>query len=208
MLNNIIQSIKYFFKSFSYLKVFNSPFIRPRFQFYFGKIKIGTPIFLPRKWVKCNKKDAIEKWDKLEEKVKESYLLRYGSKENYYNYYIKAFTKPIPIKYFGIHHTSLGWKTKWDEIRHEWNPGLSIVFLNRQLVISLSFRDTMIDMCYWEAWLYYYYETEKNLSKVERLKEVLKLYDCTWEYKGDHVNYYNQILKSKYKYLIRNETNI
>lgn len=35
-----------------YLQAFNSPFKRPQLKFYFGKVKIGVPIFLPRKWVK------------------------------------------------------------------------------------------------------------------------------------------------------------
>ena len=48
----ILSNFKYFFKQFFYLKVFFSPFITPRFKFYFGKIKMGTPYFLPRRWVK------------------------------------------------------------------------------------------------------------------------------------------------------------
>ena len=38
---------------FLYLKSFISPFKRPKLNFYFGDIKIGTPYFLPRRWVKC-----------------------------------------------------------------------------------------------------------------------------------------------------------
>lgn len=41
---------------FLYLKSFISPFKRPKLNFYFGDIKIGTPYFLPRKWVKSDKK--------------------------------------------------------------------------------------------------------------------------------------------------------
>ena len=33
---------------FSYLKAFCSPFKRPKLKWYFGKIAIGTPYFLPR----------------------------------------------------------------------------------------------------------------------------------------------------------------
>ena len=39
-------------KRFEYLKVFNSPFKRPKLKWYFGKIAIGTPYFYPRKTVK------------------------------------------------------------------------------------------------------------------------------------------------------------
>jgi hypothetical protein len=35
-----------------YLKAFCSPFKRPSLRWYFGKIAIGVPYFLPRKWVK------------------------------------------------------------------------------------------------------------------------------------------------------------
>lgn len=36
---------------FKFLKVFNSPFKRPKLKWYFGKVAIGTPYFFPRKWV-------------------------------------------------------------------------------------------------------------------------------------------------------------
>lgn len=36
---------------FAFLNVFNSPFKPPKIQWYFGKIEVGTPYFLPRKWV-------------------------------------------------------------------------------------------------------------------------------------------------------------
>jgi len=39
-------------KRFTYLKAFCSPFKRPRLKWYFGKVAIGTPHFLPRRWVK------------------------------------------------------------------------------------------------------------------------------------------------------------
>jgi hypothetical protein len=36
----------------AFLKAFNSPFKRPKLKWYCGKTQIGTPYFLPRKWVK------------------------------------------------------------------------------------------------------------------------------------------------------------
>jgi len=39
-------------KRFEYLKVFNSPFKRPKLKWYIGEIAIGTPYFYPRKTVK------------------------------------------------------------------------------------------------------------------------------------------------------------
>jgi hypothetical protein len=46
---------------FKFLKVFNSPFKRPKLKWYFGKITIGTPYFLPRKWVDNPDKPGYQK---------------------------------------------------------------------------------------------------------------------------------------------------
>lgn len=35
---------------FTWMKVFNSPFIRPKIRFYLGKLDYGTPYFFPRVW--------------------------------------------------------------------------------------------------------------------------------------------------------------
>ena len=58
---NLISKIKYFFKSFFYLKSFFSPFIRPRLRFYLGKIAIGTPYFYPRRWIDNKEKKGYMK---------------------------------------------------------------------------------------------------------------------------------------------------
>lgn len=36
---------------YRFLRAFFSPFKRPKLKFYIGKVAIGTPYFLPRKWV-------------------------------------------------------------------------------------------------------------------------------------------------------------
>ena len=41
--------IKYFLESLTFLKVFFSPFVRPKIGVYFGEIQHGVPYFLPRK---------------------------------------------------------------------------------------------------------------------------------------------------------------
>lgn len=38
-------------KKFTYLKAFCSPFKKPKFKWYVGKVSIGTPYFYPRRWV-------------------------------------------------------------------------------------------------------------------------------------------------------------
>ena len=48
-------------RNFNYIKVFNSPFKRPKLKWYFGKIAIGTPYFFPRKWVDNPDKPGYQK---------------------------------------------------------------------------------------------------------------------------------------------------
>lgn len=114
-------------------------------------------------------------------------------------------SKYIDIKYFGINFTSLGWKTKYDSIRFEWNPSLSIVIFGKQLFIEIIPKVVDYDAIdsYWEAWLTYKYRTNKKHSKIERTKQMFKEYTCTWiKYNKDNldikIDYYNYILKKKY----------
>lgn len=162
-LNNL--KFKYFF-----LLVLNSPFKPLKLQWYFGDINIGTPYFLPRKWVKSE--NGIT---------------------------------PIPIKYFGWDFNTLGWKTKYDEFRFEYNPMLSIVLFGKQLTIT--FKPNLFTLsldCYWEAYLYYYFKTDNKLSKEERLLQVMEMYSCKWESSNKGVyDYYNDILKQTYLKLIK-----
>jgi len=56
---------------------------------------------------------------------------------------------------------------------------------------------------YWEAWLNYENDTNKKLSKSERLEELVKKHSCTWtSYSKDRepisTDYYLYILKNKY----------
>lgn len=48
-------------RNFNYIKVFNSPFKRPKLKWYFGKIAFGTPYFFPRKWVDNPDKPGYQK---------------------------------------------------------------------------------------------------------------------------------------------------
>jgi len=41
---------------FTWMKVFNSPFVTPKIRFYLGKLNYGVPYFYPRKWVDCKDK--------------------------------------------------------------------------------------------------------------------------------------------------------
>jgi len=48
-------------RNFNYIKVFNSPFKKPKLKWYFGKIAIGTPYFFPRRWVDNPDKPGYQK---------------------------------------------------------------------------------------------------------------------------------------------------
>lgn len=123
--------------------------------------------------------------------------------------WVKSKTKPgylEPVsKKFGFNWCTLGWKTKWDEYRYEYPAILSFVAFNKQAVICIKGIDGKYDLSYWEAWLYYKYRT--NGTKVERLKETIKNYSCTWSHNEDGIivyeNHYPLILRKKYlKHLI------
>ena len=48
-------------RNFNYIKVFNSPFKRPKLKWYFGEVVIGTPYFFPRRWVANPEKPGYQK---------------------------------------------------------------------------------------------------------------------------------------------------
>ena len=200
-----ISNLKY---HWSYLGVLNSPFVRLKLKWYFGKIQHGTPYFLPRKWVKCDMNDALIAWNKIREDMKCAH-----DKEKWLNKYIGSYTKPVQIKYFGFNSTTLGWKTKWDGYRFEWAPCYSLVIFGKQLFVCvLPKMESKDDFgirqdCYWEAYLTYKYRTNKSESKEYRLKDTIRQYSCTWgNEKEGYTDYYPLILKKKYhKLLVTNE---
>lgn len=151
-----------------WLKILNSPFKVPSAWLYFGKIKHGTPYFLPRKWINMSDK--------------------------------RGYQKAIPLK-LGIQIIGLGWKTKFDKYRHEWNPMISAVGFNRQFCIWFGLKETMSNMCYWEAWLTYFYDTDKSNGRKERLSELREKYSANWGNKDKgYTDYYPIILKNNLKY--------
>ena len=200
-----IYNLKY---HWSYLGVLNSPFVGLKLKWYFGKIQHGTPYFLPRKWVKCDLEDGLKAWDKLGERSQKAYL-RSQTQQEWIEKYAKSYTKPIPIKYFGYNSTTLGWKTKWDDYRFEWAPCYSLVIFGKQLFVcvlpKMESKDdfSVIQDCYWEAWLTYNYRTDKFESKEYRLKDTIRQYSCTWgNEKEGYTDYYPLILKKKYHKLL------
>lgn len=185
-------------KNFTYLKAFCSPFIRPKLKLYIGKVKHGTPYFLPRNWVKFTREDALRKATEDTENVRH---INYGLNpidlvDSYMGY-----TKAVPKK-IGFDFVNLGWKTKWedDDFRFEWSPIWSFVFFRWQ--ICLFFVVPHMSN-YWASWLYYELKTDKSLSPRERI-EATKVHFpqlwTSWDKEGNKTtkDYYPLILKKKY----------
>ena len=80
-------------------------------------------------------------------------------------------------KKIGFDFVGLGWKTKFNSFRHEYNPVWSFVAFGYQ--IALIFIPEH-DIHYFECWLAYEYDTDKSKSQKERLKEAIKKHPCVW----------------------------
>ena len=190
------MNLKYTLERFRWLKILNSPFKPFKVSFYVGKTQIGIPYFYPRKWVKYGEQD-IQKAI-TEHKANKNLVL--VTDNQLYNMY-KNYTKAVPLK-IGFSYCGLGWKTKYDDFRYEWGPVLSFVFFGYQIALMVGFRDRKAVDHYWEAWLYYEYNTDKTKSKRERIEQCRKEAPATWRISRDGkeevIDYYERILKPKY----------
>jgi hypothetical protein len=188
------MSLKYTLERFRWLKILFSPFKPFKVGLYMGKTQVGIPYFLPRKWVKYTDEDAIKA--SVEHKANKN-KVQVSDKQLFEMY--KKYNKAVPLK-VGFSYCSLGWKTKYDDFRHEWNPVLSFVFFGYQ--IALTFYSPYHSH-YWEPWLYYEYRTDKTKSKRERIEQCIKEAPETWTSSKHNeepvtTDYYTKILKSKY----------
>ena len=177
---------------FYYLGVLNSPFVGLKLKWYFGDIKCGVPYFLPRKWVKMTKKDCEEALQKDIEKL----LPKYVEGRTWKDY--EKYKRAVPIKWFGFNSCTLGWKTKYDEVRYEYPPCYSFVIFGKQLHITVlpKVSNTLAFESYWEAWITYDTKTDSTKSEKERLEQLFKIYNCTWISGDKSKNYYEEILKN------------
>ena len=158
-----------------YIQAFNSPFLRPSLKWYTGKVALGVPYFLPRRWRKYTKKELLEK-------AEESFardINKFTTLDSWISYY-KKYNKSVPLK-FGFSSCGLGWKTKWrrDDYRFEFNPVLSFVCFGYQIAVTVV---TEHSDQYWESFLAYYYETDKTKSRQERIKDCKERFPCTWSH--------------------------
>ena len=200
-----MNKLKYILQDLKWLKVLNSPFKPFNVSLYAGKTQIGTPYFLPRKWVKATpelaKKAALEtmeserKWNDINPK----YTRRIKSYEEIYQEKLGD-SFPVPLK-VGFSYCGLGWKTKWTDtdFRYEWGPILSFVFFGYQIALMVGHKHSSH---YWESWLYYEKATDKTKSKRERIEQCRKEFPQTWKVssmgKEEIVDYYQRIIKTKY----------
>jgi hypothetical protein len=188
----------------TFLKAFNSPFKRPKLKWYCGKTQIGTPYFLPRKWVKATPelahKAALEHIAR-EESYNSMNPTTARTIKPYDEIYQEKlrYEHAIPKK-IGFDLVGLGYKTKWSDTdyRFEWAPLLSFVFFGYQIAVMVIAPE---QHHYWEAWLYYEKCTDKTKPTSERIQicrnEFPLICDVSDKNGKRTVDYYNTILKKK-----------
>ena len=197
-------------RNFNYIKVFNSPFKRPKLKWYFGKIAIGTPYFFPRRWVKPSQQMLIDnakqdiadrqRWNEANEKYGNTYKViptieELCEKKKNYKF-------PVPKK-IGFDFVGLGYKTKWSDTdyRFEYGPLISFVFFKWQIAVMLKVPHPEH---YWVCWLTYENDTDKDLLSTEaRIKFAKEINPEVWtSSKGDGkketICYWDKVLKNKW----------
>jgi len=180
-----------------FLKALNSPFKPFKLKWYFGKVAVPTPCFLPRTWVKFTWKDCLEKARETINKRPNIYSnMSVEAIANQYKDYRRAIPKKV-----GFDFIDLIWKTKWTrtDYRHEFSPVWSFVFFGYQIAINFIAPHYLH---YWEVFLYYYFETDKNKSRRERIEQCRKDNPCVWTSIKDGVketvDYYELVIKERY----------
>jgi len=202
-----MKKLKYILEPFRWIKALFSPFTPFKVNWYVGKTQIGTPYFLPRKWVKATPELATKA---ALEQIESSRKWNERNPNSTFKHTIKSFEEvyeekmhcsfPVPLK-VGFSMNGLGWKTKWDQydIRHEWDPVISFVFFGYQIAATFYHPH---QSHYWEAWVCYEYCSDKKQSKRERIAFCKKKCPQTWTRisggKEETVDYYHLILKTKY----------
>ena len=102
-------------------------------------------------------------------------------------------------KKIGFSFCGLGWKTKYDSIRFEYNPVWSAVCFGYQ--IALIF---VPENChhYWESYLYYTFATDKNKTVKERIEQARKEFPQVWTLHSkdgeEKIDYWQLVLKGNY----------
>ena len=198
-------------KTFEFLKILNSPFVRPRVNIYAGCIAVGTPYFFPRRLIKPTLRQAAEV---AIERIADAERFNELNANNDYRKRVPTFEEArdevmrgqifVP-KRFGFDFVGLGFKTKWfdTDYRFEWSPVWSFVVWKWQIALTFTGPKGEVGSndAYWESWLYYINDTKgTRKERVEQLKE-FNPGDATIYRDGvpQEVNYYDGILKKKYR---------
>lgn len=198
-------------KKLTFFNILNSPLVRPRVSLYVGKVAVGTPYMLPRRWVKPTHEMAVEA---AMERIAEVERFNERNAENGYQQKVpeldslykemlgRKFSVP---KRIGFDFVGLGYKTKWSntDYRFEWCPIWSFVFFKWQIALTFTGPADRSTSHYWESWLYYYYNVDKTKSRKEQVEELRLEFPqtCTiYNKEGkETINYYDFILKNKYR---------
>ena len=177
-------------KKFEFLKVYFSPFKPPKPKLYIGRVAYGVPVFYPRVWKRYTMEESITKF--LEDYKRNPSLNFSGKIYNIRN------SKHAEPKKIGFDFCGLIYKTKWDDTdyRFEFAPIWSFVFYKLQIAIIW---DVVEESHYWESFLIYYYHTDKNKSKKQRIKKAKKIFPNVWKNNTREFHYWEIILKKKYK---------
>lgn len=166
---------KCFIEDLSWVKIFFSPFKRPKIKFYFGKIKMGAPYFYPRKFVKS--------------KTKKGYLE----------------AKPIKWFGFSYCSLGWKTKWSDTDYRFEWSPILSFVFLKKQFCIFFTNPYPDSYWTSWLYYQNNTDKNKSKKDRVIKLindfPQKYKVYKSNEE--TYTIDYYSSILKNKYLQLVK-----
>lgn len=100
-------------------------------------------------------------------------------------FYFKVSKSPFAAKILEINSCDVLWKDKWNSPRHEYNPKINIsLFTYIHLNVTFTLKDDSIsDVAYWEAalyWLYYgknLHRAIKNATGWTQYNEQTKKYE-------------------------------
>ena len=199
------SKVYWFFRSLEWMRVYFSPFKPIIPKLYIGKVAIGCPWFLPRRWVKVTPEKAHKATKQYIDR-KESYNKMNPNYARTIKPYNEIFEDKMKGSYsepkiIGFDFVSLGFKTKWTntDYRHEWNPTWSFVFFGYQIALMFIPEN---DCRYWECFLYYSRDTDKSKSRKERIEQARKEFPCRWRTFTNGVEesicYWDLILRDNY----------
>lgn len=160
-------------KTFEFLKILNSPFIRPRVNIYAGRIAVGTPYFFPRRTVKDSDKPGR----------------------------LKFVPKRFGVDFIGLGYKTkwtntdyrFEWSPIWSFVFWKWQIAISFTGPRGEVGSTDA---------YWESWLYYANDTKgTRKERVMQCKELNPKRSTIYRQGQDpvEVDYYDTVLKKKYR---------